>query len=198
MFVHGGSEFATNIFRGRKGVTLRPGSGEDWYIFDHVKRWFYFPHLPKTHRFDLRVRGSGIATLKLKAGQLIPGTPVRVAPEFPSLDIDRITLDRWTRTFQHEELSKNCTVWLRDRQPNFAWPRGLDSTNDGPKIAEELLKSMSMLLVTSMCYGGLHMLAWQSEVLRKTGPDEVFWKLSCMLLVGFGPFAMSVWISLKV
>ena len=29
MFVHGGSEFMMNIFRGRRGITLCPGSGED-------------------------------------------------------------------------------------------------------------------------------------------------------------------------
>lgn len=46
MFVHEGAEPAMNTFRGRKGVTLCPGSGEDWYIFDHKQgRWFYFPHL---------------------------------------------------------------------------------------------------------------------------------------------------------
>lgn len=126
MFVHGGSELAMSIFRGRKGVTLSPGSGEDWYIFDHVERWFYFPHLPKTDRFKLRVRGVGTDTSRLKAGHLIPGTPMRIAPQFESVEVDNITLRRWSRTFQHEELSRNYTVWLRDRQPNVAWPRGLD------------------------------------------------------------------------
>jgi membrane protein implicated in regulation of membrane protease activity len=55
---------------------------------------------------------------------------------------------------------------------------------------------MFMLLVTSMCCGGLHMLAWQSDVLA-TGPDEVFWKLSCLLLMALGPSALSVWAGLK-
>ena len=197
MFVHGGSELVMRIFRGRKAITLCPGSGEDWYLFDHVKRWFYFPHLPKTDRFKLRVRGVDTDTSRFEAGQLIPETPFRVAPQFQSVDVDNITLARWTRTFQHEELSKNYTVWLRDRQPNFAWPRGLDDSVDGPRIAEELLKALFMLLVTSMCYGGVHMLAWQSDVLRKTGPDRVFWNISCLLLMALGPFAMSVWIGLK-
>jgi hypothetical protein len=197
MFVHGGSELALTIFRGRKGITLSPGSGEDWYIFDHVVRWFYFPHLPKTDRLNLRVRGVDTDTSRLEAGQLIPGTPVRVALQFESVEIDDITLKRWSRTFQGEEFTSNYTVWLRDRQPNFAWPRGLDS-KDGPGIADELIKSLFMLLVTSLCYGALHMLAWQSGILRKNVADQVLWKLSCLLLMGLGPFALSVWTSLKV
>ena len=48
-----------------------------------------------------------------------------------------------------------------------------------------------------MCYGGLHMLAWQSGVSRKSGLDQVFWKLSCLLLMGLGPFALAVWAGLK-
>lgn len=198
MAVHGGSELSLNLFRGRRGITLCPGSGEDWYLFDHVERWFYFPHLPETGRFTLRVRGAASDTSQIKTGELIPGTITRLAPQFESLAIDNITLRRWSRTFQHDELSMNYTVWLRDRQPNFAWPRGLDDSVDGPRIAEELFKAMFMLLVTSMCYGGLHMLAWQSGVLRETGPVEVFWKLSCLLLMALGPFALAVWGSLKM
>ena len=197
MFVHGGSELFMNIFRGRKGITLGPGSGEDWYIFDHVNRWFFFPHLPETDRFTLRVRGADKNTLRIEAGKVVPGTTMQLAPQFRSLTVDQVTIERWRRTFQHDELSRNYTVWLRDRQPNFAWPRGLDDSADGPKIAEELLKAMFMLLVTSMCYGGLHMLAWQSGVLRNTGPQEVFWRVSCLLLMALGPFALSVWTGLK-
>jgi len=40
------------------------------------------------------------------------------------------------------------------------------------------------------------MLAWQSGVLA-TGSDEVFWKLSCLLLMALGPFSLSVWAGLK-
>ena len=57
---------------------------------------------------------------------------------------------------------------------------------------------MFMLLVTSMCYGGLHMLARQSGVLRETGSAEIFWKLSCSLLIALEPFALAVWGSLKM
>ena len=197
-FVHGGSQLSLNLFRGRKGITLCPGSGEDWYIFDHVERWFYFPHLPETDRFTLRVRGADLDSPRIKAGELVPGTTVKLAPQFESLAVDEITLRRWGRTFQHDELSMNYTVWLRDRQPNFAWPRGLDDRVDGPRIAEELLKAMFMLLITSMCYGGLHMLVWQSGVLKKTGAAGVYWKLSCLLLMALGPFALAVWGSLKM
>ncbi|KAL8685371.1 MAG: hypothetical protein Q9218_007803, partial [Villophora microphyllina] len=197
-FVHGGSELLMNVFRGRRGITLGPGSGEDWYIFDHVNRWFYFPHLPRTHPFALRVRGASTETAYIAAGQLVPGTTLQLAPQFASLLVDRVTLERWRRTFQHDELSMNYTVWLRDRQPNFAWPRGLDDSVDGPRIAEELLKALFMLLVTSMCYGGLHMLAWESGVLRRTGPANVYWKLSCLLLMTLGPFALAVWAGLKI
>lgn len=125
------------------------------------------------------------------AGQLIPGTALRLATQFESLVVNDIALERWRRTFQNNNLNMNYTVWLRDSQPNFTWPRSLDDSVDGPRIAEELLKAISMLLVTSMCYGGLHMLAWQSGILA-TGPDEVFWKLSCLLLMALGPFALSV------
>ena len=196
-FVHGGSELLMNVCRGRRGITLSPGSGEDWYIFDHVERWFYFPHLPETDHLHLRVRGVDADAIRVNAGDLIPGISVRLAPQFQSLMVDETTLERWSRTFQHDELSMNYTVWLRDRQPNFAWPRGLDDRVDGPRIAEELLKAMFMLLITSMCYGGVHMLAWQSGALKRTGSDRVFWKLSCLLLMSLGPFALSVWAGLK-
>ena len=198
VFVHGGSEILMNIFRGRRGITLGPGSGEDWYIFDHVDRWFFFPHLSIPDRLTLRVRGANTDTLKVMAGELVPGTTMRLAPQFESLLLDKIALERWSRTFQHDELDNNYTVWLRDRQPNFAWPRGLDDRVDGPRIAEELLKALFMLLVTSMCYGALHMLACNSNVLRKTGGSEVLWKLSCLLLMTLGPFALSVWAGLKM
>ena len=55
---------------------LGSGSGEDWYfyILDHVDRCLYFPHLPKTDRFALRVRGIDYTdTSQAKAGELIPG-----------------------------------------------------------------------------------------------------------------------------
>lgn len=197
MLVHGGSELAMSMFRGRRGITLCPGSGEDWYLFDHLDRWFYFPHLPRTYQFNLRLHGVDSNTVRLTAGQLIPGTPMLLAPQFETVKVDEITLKRWKRTFEHEELNRNFTVWLRDRQPNFAWPRGLDDSDKGPSIAEELLKSMFVLLLTSMCYGGLHMLAWQSGVFKKNGTDQVLWKFSCLLLMGLGPFALSVWASLK-
>jgi hypothetical protein len=197
MFVHGGSEFMMNIFRGRRGITLCPGSGEDWYIFDHVDRWFYFPHLSETERFNLRVFGVDADILRVNARQNIPGTPFHLAPQFQSLEVDNITRERWKRTFEHEEFSRNYTVWLRDRQPNFAWPRGLDDSEDGPRIAEELMSSLFMFLLTSLGYGGLHMLAWQSGILRETGPDRMLWKVSCLLLMGLGPFALAVWAGLK-
>lgn len=136
-------------------------------------------------------------TSGLEAGHLIPGTRMRVAPQFASVMVDNITLNRWSRTFQHEEFMRNCTAWLRDRQLNFVWQRGLDS-EDGPGTAEELMKSLFMLLVTSFCYGGLHMLAWQSGIFRKDGADQVVWKLSCLLLTGLGPLALSVWVCLKM
>ncbi len=54
-----------------------------------------------------------------------------------------------------------------------------------------------MLLVTSLFYGGLHVLAWNSAVLRTESVEETFWKLSCLLLIGLGPLAFSVWAGLK-
>jgi len=92
---------------------------------------------------------------------------------------------------------RNYTVWFRDRQSSFAWQRGLDS-EDGPGIADELIKSLFMLLVTSLCYGGLYMLAWQSGILGKNVADQVLWKLSCLLLTGLGPLVLSVWSGLKM
>ena len=63
------------ISRGRRGIMLGLSSGEDWYILEHVDRWLYFPHLPKTDRFALRVRGINYTdTTQVKAGELIPGT----------------------------------------------------------------------------------------------------------------------------
>jgi hypothetical protein len=59
------------------------------------------------------------------------------------------------------------------------------------------MNSLFMLVVTSLRYGGLRMLAWQSDSLRRTGVDQVFWKLSCLLLIGLRPFALSVWAGLK-
>ena len=54
-----------------------------------------------------------------------------------------------------------------------------------------------MLLVASLFYGSLHMLAWDSAVLRARGVEEMFWKASCLLLVGLGPLAFCVWAGLK-
>lgn len=144
----------------------------------------------------MRVSGAKTDKTRTLARELIPGTALRLATQFESLVIDQIALERWSRTFQHNELSTNYTVWLRDRQPNFAWPRRLDDSVDGPRITEELLKAMFMLLVASMFYGGLHVLAWHSGILA-TGSDEVFWKLCCLLLTALGPFALSVWAGLK-
>lgn len=196
-FTHGGSETLMNFFRGRRGITLCPGSGEDWYLFRHNKeRWLYFPRYPSTERFRLRVRGSQRPTVLLFAGQLIPGTREHIDDQFRSVEVDNITLERWRRALQSPEYQNNYTIWLRDRQPNFAWPRGLDS-EDGPVIADELIKSLFMLLVTSLFYGGLHMLAWDSLVLKAKSTEETFWKLSCLLLMVLGPFAFSVWAGLK-
>ncbi|RDL35312.1 uncharacterized protein BP5553_07243 [Venustampulla echinocandica] len=198
MFVHGGSEFTLNFFRGRRGITLCPGSGEDWYIFNHKDRWFYFPHLPETDRFNLRVCGHDQnPTVRLEPGKPIPGTSMHLSPRFESLELDTITLERWRRALKSEAYNCNYTVWLRDRQPNFSWPRGLDS-DDGPAIGEELMKSLTMLTVTSLFYGSIHMLAWNSNVLRTTGKDQIFWKLSCLQLMVLGPFALAIWTGLKM
>lgn len=194
---HGGSDSIMNFFRGRKGITLCPGSGEDWYIFQHHREvWLYFPRHPSTHQLKLRLPKLQKPTTHLKAGQLIPGTQERIHAQFPSVEVDTITMERWRRGLPNLSYHNNYAVWLRDRQPNFAWPRGLDGP-DGPAIAEELIKSPFMLLLTSLCYGGLHILAWDSAVLRTKGAEETFWKLSCLLLMALGPMAFSVWASLK-
>lgn len=198
MYVHGGSEFTLSFFRGRKGITLCPGSGEDWYIFDHKERWFYFPHLPTTDRFKLRVPDpEKDSSLRIQSGQTIPDTTMKLGPQFECLDVDAITLERWTRALKSEVYNSNYTVWLRDRQPNFAWPRGLDS-DDGPAISAELMKSLTMLTVTSLFYGAIHMLAWGSTAIKTTGISQILWKLSCLQLMVLGPFALAVWAGLKM
>ena len=45
----------------------------------------YFPHLPKTDRFNLRVRRVDTDTSRLEARQPTPGTPMRVALQFESV-----------------------------------------------------------------------------------------------------------------
>ena len=119
---------------------------------------------------------------------------MRIAPELLSLEIHRITLDRRPRISRREELSTNYVIGLRGWQPSFAWLCGLGNTNGSPKIAEELLKSRAILIVTSIYYGVLHKLAWQSKVPRKTQPDEVFWKLSCLPFICLGLFAICMWV----
>ncbi|KAL6354465.1 hypothetical protein LRP88_11802 [Fusarium phalaenopsidis] len=104
----------------------------------------------------------------------------------------------WRRTFEHDEYSHNYTVWLRDRQPNFAWPRGLDNSADGPKISQELVNSLFMLLVTSLCYGGFHMLAWDSAALAPSGHKRVLWKVASLLVLTVGPLGMVMWVGLRV
>ncbi|KAJ4367805.1 hypothetical protein N0V86_009641 [Didymella sp. IMI 355093] len=199
MFLHGGSELAMNLARGRNGITLCPGSGEDWYLFDYSNRWFYFPHLPKTVSLHLRTVGPPPTNPVIaKAGESVPDTPYKLASQFLSLHVDEVTTKRWRRTFAREDLTRNYTVWLRDRQPNFAWPRGLDDSRDGSRIAEELLKSLFMLLLTSLCYGGLHMLAWGSSTVGRTPLTQMLWKVSCLLLISIGPFAYAVWLGLKL
>lgn len=186
-----------NFFRGRRGITLCPGSGEDWYIFrENKERWLFFPRYPNTDRFRLRVRGDRRHTVHLYAGQRIPETREHIDGQFRSVEVDDITLECWRRALQSPEYQYNYSIWLRDRQPNFSWPRGLDSEN-GPAIAEELIKSLFMLLITSLFYGGLHMLAWESLVLKPRSAEETVWKLSCLLLMGLGPLAFSVWAGLK-
>jgi hypothetical protein len=198
MFLHAGTEFVINIARGRRGVTLCPGSGEDWYLFDHVDRWFFFPHLEPSTRYDLCVIDPLGETTVIEAGNLIPETSLKLASHFTSAEFDTTCIKRWRRTFQRENLTRNYTVWLRDRQPNFAWPRGLDDSQDGPQIAEELLKSLFMFLITSLCYGGLHMLAWGSGTVGGTSTTQILWRISCLLLMGIGPFAYIVWLGLKL
>lgn len=202
MLVHGGAAYDVlmKVFRGRRNITLSPGCGEDWHIFDYSNRWFYFPHLPPVPRYRIRVCGATSTEVLqyINTNDPIPDTPgYRLAPVFESLQVDDTTLERWRRSFLQHHMTSNYAVWLRDRQPNFAWPRGLDDSEDGPRIAEELLVSMMMLLLTGLGYGGLHMLAWNSGALKKTGAAQVFWKLSCLLLMGTVPFAFCVWFGLK-
>ncbi|KAK3377234.1 hypothetical protein B0T24DRAFT_592848 [Lasiosphaeria ovina] len=217
MFVHGGSDLAMTLARGRRNLTLCPGAGEDWYLFDRLDRWFYYPHLATLADGGplLRVRAAGLAgdddnkssstnptypasARRFVAGEAVLDSGMHVAPQFASLDVDAITLRRWARTFAHDDATycRNYTVWLRDRQPNFAWPRGLDST-EGAQIGEELIKSLFMFLVTSLAYGGLHMLGWQASALPASGAPQVFWKLSCLLLMTVGPVSLAVWAGLK-
>ncbi|KAJ5774279.1 hypothetical protein N7457_009175 [Penicillium paradoxum] len=196
---HAGSELLMIIFRGRSGITLLPGTGEDWYIFRQTEenRWLHFPRYQSRKRFKIRVNDDRPIAMKLEAGQRIPGTREHVDSQFQCVEVDDITLTRWNRALRTRHFICNYSVWFRDRQPNFVWPRGLDSKN-GSVIADELLKGLFASLVTSLCYGGLHMLAWDSAALDKTGLAETFWKLSCLNLVVFGPLGFVIWAGLKV
>ncbi|XHG04800.1 hypothetical protein AWENTII_008052 [Aspergillus wentii] len=194
-FTHGGTDSLLTIFRGRRGITLSPGSGEDWYLFHHdTERWLYFPRHPRTAQLRLRTRcpfpqhhhkaPKEPLFRRLQAHQLIPHTDVRIDAQFASIEVDSITLERWRRTLNGpRHYQCNYSVWLRDRQPNFCWPRGLDSA-DGPVIAAELTKSALMFLATSLCYGAMHLFAWDADVMRPRSAQETFWRLSCLLLVG--------------
>jgi hypothetical protein len=55
-----------------------------------------------------------------------------------------------------------------------------------------------MFLITSLCYGGLHMLAWGSGTVGGTSTTQILWRISCLLLMGIGPFAYIVWLGLKL
>ena len=197
-FTHRGSEFLMNLFRGRSGITLLPGTGEDWYIFGPTEedRWCYYPRYQGEKRLKMRALENQSPTMLLQAGDAIPGTQEHVDPQFKSVEVDTITLDRWSRGLCNRSLLCNYSVWLRDRQPNFAWPRGLDS-DDGGAIADELVKALFTFLITSLCYGSLHMLAWDSAAFNAAGFEEIFWKFSCLNLIVLGPFAFTVWAGLK-
>lgn len=89
------------------------------------------------------------------------------------------------------------TVWLRDRQPNFEWPRGLDDSFDGPRLAEELFEghvhaTYDEPLLWRVAYDGIAVRRSQTDWLAKA-----FWKISSLLLMALGPFALSLWAGLK-
>lgn len=209
-FTHAGSELPMNFFRGRSGITLLPGTGEDWYIFrPNEPRWHYYPRYRDEKRLKLRIISEShhsdyptTATTLLQSGQRIPGTNEHVDHRFRLVEVDSITLHRWHRALSSHPSSSsaffrgNYSIWLRDRQPNFVWPRGLDST-DGPAIADELVKSLFTALITSLSYGSLHILAWDSAVLHPNSAEEMLWKISCLNLEVLGPFAFIVWAGLK-
>jgi hypothetical protein len=206
MTTHGGSEFFITMFRGRSGLTLLPGAGEDWYIFQNTDetRWFYFPRYQgDDSQLPLKMRPADARSpvaMQLAAGQRIPGTREHVAPQFRCVEVDGITLARWARALHAAAfLRENYSIWLRDRQPNFVWPRGLDSAEDGAAIADELVKALATFLATSLGYGGLHMLAWESGALRGAGgSEETLWKLACLTLVVLGPAAFVGWAGLRM
>lgn len=141
VFTHGGSQLLMSFFRGRSGITLLPGPGEDWYTFGNSEeeRWFYYPRYQGKKRLKMRVSDNLPPALVLKAGQSIPGTREHVDPQFSSLKWTRLlsTVGNELCVRSTRSLLRNYSVWLRDRQPNFAWPRGLDS-DDGHVIADEL------------------------------------------------------------
>ena len=117
---HGGSDMLMNIFRGRNGITLSPGTGEDWYILHHDKeRWLYFPRLSSSQLLSLRVRECRGPTTVLKAGEIIPETQERIDTHFKSVQVDTLTLRRWKKGLRSKDYHRNYSIWLRDRQPTL-------------------------------------------------------------------------------
>ena len=201
-FTHGGSTLVMNFFRGRNNLTLAPGYGEEWYLFDHTReeRWLYFPRHPQTSQLRLRSRypKGRASAIHLHPGQPISGTNTCIDSQFASIEIDQVTLNRWQHTLRFpQKYHNNYAVWLRDRQPNFNWPRGLD-TPDGHAIADELTRCFLMFLATSLCYGALHLLAWDSGVLQPQTAQDTWWKTASLLLVGLGPLAFALWAIMKL
>lgn len=113
MFLHSGSvaELLLNKFYGGRGITLCPGSGEDWYLFNYTERWYCFPHLPATDRYHLRVcNPQQTPTVRLQWGKPIPGTPMTLDSQFLTVEVDTTTLSHWQRVLKSETYNHNYTI----------------------------------------------------------------------------------------
>ncbi|KAF2707599.1 hypothetical protein K504DRAFT_492268 [Pleomassaria siparia CBS 279.74] len=101
--------------------------GEDWYLLDY-----------HSSRFHLRTLDAAGETTIVKAGQIVPGTPMKAASRFSSMELDTTTLEpRHAVLFavKTSAVTTPTAVWLRDRHPNSHGPRGLDDSVNGPSLA---------------------------------------------------------------
>lgn len=123
-----------------------------------------------------------VPKITLSPGQDLHGTRMFLLENSPPMTLDQIDIERWKlassfmQAYHDFRDTPGCFHALEHRTPNWEFPAFIATENEW--------LAWGILLLSSLVYGGLHLLAW--NVPFRTSAQQILWRISAAVVTGYG------------